>query len=79
MDLKTFLKKIPAEGRDEFAGRCGTTWAFLRNVAYGQRRAGESLCINIERESFGSVRCEQLRPDVDWEFIRGTARHRHAA
>ena len=42
------------------------------NVAYGYKRAGESLCINIERESGGLVKCETLRDDVDWAYLRGS-------
>lgn len=58
--------------RECFAKRCGTSFAFIRNVAYGYRRAGAWLCINIERESEGAVKCEDLRPDVDWAYLRGT-------
>ena len=72
MDLKKFLLSLPAADRDDFAARCETTYAHLRNIAYGFRQAGEKLCIAIERESQGAVRCEDLRPDVDWAFLRGT-------
>ena len=72
MDLKKYLNSLSTKGKEEFSARCGTSLAFVRNVAYGQRRAGESLCINIERESSGSVTCEELRPDVDWAYLRGT-------
>lgn len=27
-------------------------------------------CIEIERETGGAVRCEELRPDIDWSFLR---------
>lgn len=81
MDLKKYIFAMAKDERDAFASRCGTTYAFLRNVSYGQRRSGESLCINIERESSGVVTCEELRPDVDWAYLRGTRRNRdrHAA
>lgn len=74
MKLINFLKNLPTEEREVFAAKCDTTYRFLRNIAYGYRRAGESLCINIERESGGKVLCEELRPDVDWSYLRGTAR-----
>ena len=79
MDLKTFLKSLPADEREFFALRCETSFAHLRNVAYGLKTAGESLCINIDRESSGAVRCEDLRPDVDWAYLRGTAKPQKAA
>lgn len=41
-------------------------------------------CIDIERATNGTVRCEDLRPDVDWAYLRGTdcpqeCHHREAA
>ena len=74
MELKTFIKSMPVADRDGFSERCGTTYAHIRNIAYGFRVAGESLCINLERESQGAVRCEDLRPDVDWAYLRGTSK-----
>jgi DNA-binding transcriptional regulator YdaS (Cro superfamily) len=32
--------------------------------------------ISIEKATGGAVRCEDLRPDVDWEFLRGTAKRK---
>lgn len=72
MDLKTYLYDLQPEKRESFAKDCGTSLRHLQNVAYGYKPAGESLCINIERESEGAVLCETLRPDVDWAFLRGT-------
>lgn len=73
MILKEFLKELSNQGLvEDFAARCGTTPAHLRQVSNGYRRAGEYLCINIDRESSGAVRCEDLRPDVDWGYLRGT-------
>jgi DNA-binding transcriptional regulator YdaS (Cro superfamily) len=71
--LKTYLETLSVAEREEFAKRCGTTAGHLRNVSYGYRSCAESLAIAIERESGGSVRCENLRPDVDWQFLRNTA------
>lgn len=65
-------RTLNRDGREKFAERCGTTANHLRNIAYGigGKRCGEALCINIERESGGTVRCETLRPDVDWSYLR---------
>lgn len=30
-------------------------------------------CPAIERETNHAIRCEQLRPDVDWAVLRGTS------
>lgn len=65
--LKQFLKSIPVSERDAFAKRCRTTWAFLRNVMYGQRIPNEKLCVALERESGYIVTRQDLR--VDWSEI----------
>lgn len=36
-------------------------------------------CPSIERVTLGAVRCEDLRPDVDWEYLRGTKPEQKAA
>jgi DNA-binding transcriptional regulator YdaS (Cro superfamily) len=73
MDLKTYLETLTMKEREDFAKRCKSTAGHLRNVSYGYRSCAESLAISIEKESGGKVRCETLRPDVDWQFLRNTA------
>lgn len=68
--LKEYLSGLNVSEREAFAVRCGTTYGHLRNVTYGQKPAGEKLCILIERESGGEVRCESLRSDVPWDVLR---------
>jgi len=31
-------------------------------------------CIGVERATEGRVRCEELRPDINWAYLRGTKR-----
>lgn len=70
-ELKAYLRTIKGEAaKRDFAVRCGTSINHLRAIAYGAKPCGESLAINIERESAGLVRVEGLRPDVDWAVIR---------
>jgi DNA-binding transcriptional regulator YdaS (Cro superfamily) len=71
--LLDFLNGLTPEARDAFADRCGTTIGYLRKAISTKQLLGEALCINIERESRGLVRCEQLRPTgVDWAYLRST-------
>lgn len=71
--FRGFLMGMSVPDRDDFAARCGTSAAHLRNIAYGQKSCAEKLAIEIERESRGEIRCEDLRPDVDWAYLRGTS------
>ena len=36
------------------------------------RQVPADRCPSIERATHGAVRCEELRPDVDWAYLRGT-------
>jgi DNA-binding transcriptional regulator YdaS (Cro superfamily) len=36
----------------------------------GERRVPAERCPEIERETQGVVRCEDLRPDVAWDVLR---------
>lgn len=73
MSLKAYLNSLPdLAAREGFAARCGTSLGHLRNIAAG-KTCGEKLAINIERESGGAVRCEEMRDDVDWGFLRSSA------
>jgi DNA-binding transcriptional regulator YdaS (Cro superfamily) len=71
--LRTFLNSITRVEQEDFAFRCGTTVGYLRKAISTGERMRESLVIDMERESEGKVRCEPLRPDVDWAYLRGTS------
>lgn len=38
-----------------------------------RKRVPPTYCIPIERLLDGQVRCEQLNPDLDWTYLRGTS------
>jgi DNA-binding transcriptional regulator YdaS (Cro superfamily) len=71
-EVLAYLATLPPAERDAFAARCGTTVGYLRKAASVGQRIGEGIAICIERESNRAVTVEQLRPDVDWAYIRGT-------
>ena len=70
--LRAFLNSMTTDEQASFASRCNTSIGYLRKGMSIGQLFGESLCINIERESGRKVRCEDLRPDVDWAYLRGT-------
>ncbi|NWA25487.1 helix-turn-helix domain-containing protein [Pseudomonas gingeri] len=72
MNLREFLKPLEGGSVAAFAKACETSPGQLKQVAYGNRRPSASLAINVERESSGQVTCEELRPDIDWAYVRGT-------
>lgn len=68
--LLTYLNGLPKADRQSFVARCGTSEGYLRKAVSKGQRLGESLCIAIDRESRGAVRCEDIRADVDWAYLR---------
>lgn len=70
--LLAFIKGLGAVEKIGFATRCGTTLGYLRKAASTGQLLGESICINVERETGGLIRCETLRSDVDWAYLRNS-------
>lgn len=70
--LLAYLNSLPKAERTDLVTRCETTEGYLRKAISKGQRLGESLCINLERESGRAIRCEEMRPDVDWAYIRST-------
>ena len=50
----------------------GITPGALSQWASGHRIIPIERCPEVERYTGGAVRCEDLRPDFDWAYLRGT-------
>lgn len=70
--LRTYLNSLTPDEQRAFAARCNTSVGYLRKACSTKQALAERLCIDLERESVRRVLCEDLRPDVDWAFIRNT-------
>lgn len=70
--LLAYLNGLTKAERSALAIRCETSEGYLRKAISKGQRLGERLCINLERESGRAIRCEELRPDVDWAYLRAT-------
>ena len=71
--LRLYLNELSTDEQSAFAARCGTSVGYLRKAISVGQQLSEKIVIAIERESEGEIRCEDLRPDVDWQFLRNTA------
>lgn len=70
MELKTYLDQ---RGRvNELSGSLGVPGALVSQWKTGARHVPAERCIEIERATNGAVRCEELRPDIDWAYLRAT-------
>ncbi|WP_338523339.1 YdaS family helix-turn-helix protein [Pseudomonas batumici] len=72
MNLHEFIKPLDKDALTELAASCETSVGQLKQVAYGHRRPSASLAISIDRQTKAVVTCEELRPDIDWAYLRST-------
>lgn len=69
MNIRQYVKS--SRGMASFLSRAlGVSPVVVCRWAKG-RAVPVSRCLEIERETGGAVRCEDLRPDVDWAVLRG--------
>lgn len=70
MKLSEYLE--PRGRVNELAGQISVPAALVSQWKTCTRVVPAERCIEIERASGGAVRCEDLRPDVDWAYLRAT-------
>ena len=73
MNLKTYLSTLERGGMTGLAKDLGISPSYLSQLASGAAPISHSRCIDIEKASNGAVRCEDLRPDFDWAYLRNTS------
>lgn len=78
-EILDYLRNLPPPERDAFAERCKTTVGYLRKAVSTKQQLGVELCISLDRESGGALRCERLCPGLDWDYLRKAALREGAA
>ncbi len=69
--LKNFISSLGSEKeRADFAEKCGSTLGHLRQIYYGNRSCDAGLAIEIEKNANQTVKCEDLRKDIDFSYLR---------
>ena len=70
MELETYLQQRGMV--NALAEKLSVPPALLSQWKAGARKVPAERCIEIERATGGAVRCEDLRPDIDWAYLRAT-------
>ena len=73
MELRKYINSLSADDRALFEAETGTTINYLRSAMSAGKNIGAEIAIAIDRFSGGKVMCEEIRPDVDFAYLRGTA------
>lgn len=68
MDLNTYLGSI--ENAASLARKLGINPVLVSQWKNGYRAVPAERCPDIEVATGGKVRCEDLRPDVEWSVLR---------
>lgn len=68
MQLKDYLQ---THTQAALARALGVTPGAVNQWVSGETKLTAERCIQIEEATLGQVRCEDLRPDVNWAYIRG--------
>ena len=68
--LIAYLNALDKAQQEAFAARCETTVGYLRKAVSIKQKLSDGLCLRIAAESHGAVPPEDLRPDVDWVYLR---------
>jgi len=77
MKLRAYTSSVEPASR--LAERLGFSPVLLSQWGTGKRQVPAEHCPAIERATGGAVRCEDLRPDVEWSVLRGVAADQVAA
>lgn len=59
-------------GQASMARYLGVSPPTVNQWISGTRPVPTGQCPEIEKATSGAVTCEELRPDVDWAYLRGT-------
>lgn len=68
MKLSEYIPKH--ETGASFAKRIGVKDSIVSTWRSGVRKVPAERCPEIEKATNGLVTCEEMRPDVDWQFVR---------
>lgn len=73
MDLNTYIDQAGERGTNLVLARAiGVSPVIISQWKTGARTVPAERCPSIEKATSGAVRCEDLRPDVDWAYLRQT-------
>lgn len=72
MNLRTYINQKRGMAAS-LARLLGASQTDVSLWASGKRPVPAERCPEIEKATNGEVTCEELRPDVDWPYLRGTS------
>lgn len=72
MKLHEYVSSKPPGESARMAKHLGVSASFVSQMVSEKSRVPDRLLAKVIGFCNGAVRCEDLRPDVDWAFLRGS-------
>ena len=69
-NLKNYFLSLSGDEREAFAAKCKTSVAYIKQIYQGHRQCSASLAIEIDKNSKGFVKCDELCPSTDFDYLR---------
>jgi DNA-binding transcriptional regulator YdaS (Cro superfamily) len=80
MNTNAICKAVESMGGQvKLAKPVGVSASMVYQWVRGIRQVPAERCPSIEKATGGKVRCEDLRPDVDWSVLRCNCGEKEAA
>ena len=77
-NLKNYFLNLTSDEREAFAANCNTSVAYIQQIYSGHRQCSASLAIEIDKNSKGLDKCEELSPSTDFEYLRSQSNETYA-
>lgn len=69
MELKMYFAAYPGS-RKRMLTELDISQSYMSQLVHGHTSISVFRATQIERLTDGKVKCEELRPDIDWSFLR---------
>lgn len=77
-NLKNYFLNLSGDEREAFAANCNTSVAYIKQIYQGHRQCSASLAIEIDKNSNGLVKCDELCPSTDFDYLRSQSNETYA-
>ena len=76
--LKSYFLNLSSDERESFAVNCKTSVAYIQQIYQGHRQCSACLAIEIDKNSKGLVKCDELCPNTDFDYLRSRSNKTYA-
>lgn len=68
--LRSFYYGLSTKARADFALKCDTSDGQIKQIISKHRTCSPVLAVEFDKASDGFIRCDELCPQIDFEYVR---------